>query len=239
MRPEDLLEKGHAYEVNGSVYFDVSSFGNYGHLSGRSVAELASRCPRRASTRRSAIPADFALWKRAEPGHIMQLAQSRGDDGYPGWHLECSVMSQKYIGETLDIHGGGLENQFPHHECEIAQAENARTGKPFCALLAAQQHVHAQRPEDGQEPRQRDLAQGACSALTNPCSTAMAMYCSNRLLRAGRRPALHPDQPLSHSRWISRTSALEGRRKSGTYKLRDAGARADAGRDERPGQAAI
>ncbi|RMD60886.1 MAG: cysteine--tRNA ligase, partial [Planctomycetota bacterium] len=74
-------------------------------------------------------PADFALWKRAEPGHIMQWPSPWGW-GYPGWHIECSVMSQKYLGETFDIHGGGIENKFPHHECEIAQAECA-TGKPF------------------------------------------------------------------------------------------------------------
>ena len=123
-----LLEAGHAYEVNGSVYFDVSSWPGYGRLSGRSVDEMVAghRIEPSAEKRR---PADFALWKQAEPGHIMQWPSPWGM-GYPGWHLECTVMGQKYLGETLDIHGGGMENQFPHHEDEIAQAE-AVTGKPF------------------------------------------------------------------------------------------------------------
>jgi cysteinyl-tRNA synthetase len=123
-----LLESGHAYEVNGSVYFDVSSSPGYGKLSGRNVEEMEAGARVEVSAEKR-HPADFALWKRAEPEHIMQWPSPWGQ-GYPGWHLECSVMSQKYVGETLDIHGGGIENQFPHHECEIAQAE-ALTGKPF------------------------------------------------------------------------------------------------------------
>ena len=124
-----LLAGGHAYEVHGSVYFDVASFRSYGRLSGRSVEEMEAGA-RVAVNEEKRHPADFALWKRAEPGHIMRWPSPWGD-GFPGWHLECSVMSQKYIGDTLDIHGGGLENQFPHHECEIAQGE-CTTGKPFC-----------------------------------------------------------------------------------------------------------
>jgi len=124
-----LLEKGHAYVVNGSVYFDVTSFPRYGRLSGRSVEELEAGARVEVNPEKR-NPADFALWKRAESGHIMRWPSPWGE-GYPGWHLECSVMSQKYIGDTLDIHGGGLENQFPHHECEIAQGECA-TGRPFC-----------------------------------------------------------------------------------------------------------
>ena len=123
-----LIDAGHAYEVNGSVYFDVASFKGYGQLSGRSFDEMEAGA-RVAVNPEKRHPADFALWKRAEPSHIMRWPSPWGD-GYPGWHLECSVMSQKYIGDTLDIHGGGLENQFPHHECEIAQGESC-TGKPF------------------------------------------------------------------------------------------------------------
>jgi cysteinyl-tRNA synthetase len=123
-----LLATGHAYEAGGNVYFDVASWPTYGKLSGRSVEEMQSgKRVEVASDKRH--PADFALWKQAEPGHIMQWPSPWGQ-GYPGWHLECSAMSMKYLGETFDIHGGGLENQFPHHEDEIAQAE-AATGQPF------------------------------------------------------------------------------------------------------------
>lgn len=118
-----LLEKGFAYEVNGSVYFDVSSFKDYGKLSGRNIEEMISGTRVEVSQDKK-NPADFALWKKAEPNHIMQWP-SPWSMGYPGWHLECSVMSMKYLGKTIDIHGGGLENQFPHHECEIAQSEAA------------------------------------------------------------------------------------------------------------------
>lgn len=123
-----LLEKGFAYEVNGSVYFDVSKFPEYGKLSGRSVEELIAGSRIEISPEKK-HPADFALWKKAEPNHIMQWDSPWGK-GFPGWHIECSAMSTKYLGQPFDIHGGGLENQFPHHECEIAQSE-AFAGKPF------------------------------------------------------------------------------------------------------------
>jgi cysteinyl-tRNA synthetase len=118
-----LLEKDYAYEVNGSVYFDVSKFKDYGKLSGRNIDEMIAGARVEVSPDKK-NPADFALWKKAEPNHIMQWPSPWGQ-GYPGWHLECSVMSMKYLGATIDIHGGGLENQFPHHECEIAQSEAA------------------------------------------------------------------------------------------------------------------
>ena len=123
-----LLDKGYAYEVNGSVYFDVRKFGEYGKLSGRKVEEMQAGARVEISEEKK-HPADFAIWKKAEPNHIMQWDSPWGR-GYPGWHLECSVMSMKYLGATIDIHGGGLENQFPHHECEIAQSE-AANGCPF------------------------------------------------------------------------------------------------------------
>jgi cysteinyl-tRNA synthetase len=123
-----LLEKGYAYEVNGSVYFEVAKFKDYGRLSGRHVEDMMAGARVEVSTEKK-HPADFALWKKAEPNHIMQWPSPWGM-GYPGWHLECSVMSTKYLGQPFDIHGGGLENQFPHHDCEIAQAE-AANDKPF------------------------------------------------------------------------------------------------------------
>jgi len=120
---EKLLDKGYAYEANGSVYFDVSKFSDYGKLSGRNVDDMQAGARVEVSADKK-HPADFALWKKAEANHIMQWKSPWGM-GYPGWHLECSVMSMKYLGETIDIHGGGLENQFPHHDCEIAQSEAA------------------------------------------------------------------------------------------------------------------
>lgn len=123
-----LIERGVAYEVNGSVYFDVSRDKEYGKLSGRNLDEMESgtRVELKSEKRH---PNDFALWKEAEPQHIMQWPSPWGM-GFPGWHIECSAMSMKYLGESFDIHGGGLDNQFPHHECEIAQSESV-TGKPF------------------------------------------------------------------------------------------------------------
>ncbi len=125
---EKLIEKGYAYEVNGNVYFDVSKFKDYGKLSGRKVEELEAGARIEINPEKK-HPNDFALWKKAEAGHIMRWNSPWGE-GYPGWHIECSAMSMKYLGQTFDIHGGGLDNIFPHHECEIAQSE-ALTDKPF------------------------------------------------------------------------------------------------------------
>jgi cysteinyl-tRNA synthetase len=120
---ETLLKNGFAYEVDGSVYFDVKKYNdqyNYGVLSGRNIDELMAgyRDLDGQEEKRNSI--DFALWKKASPEHIMQWNSPWGK-GFPGWHLECSAMSTKYLGETFDIHGGGMDLKFPHHECEIAQ----------------------------------------------------------------------------------------------------------------------
>ncbi|MEA3377560.1 MAG: cysteine--tRNA ligase [Chloroflexota bacterium] len=126
---ETLLEKGYAYETGqGDVYFSVETFDEYGKLSGRDIEglEAGARIEVREDKRH---PADFALWKHAEPEHILRWPSPWGW-GYPGWHVECTAMATRYLGETFDIHGGGLDNIFPHNECEIAQAE-AATGKPF------------------------------------------------------------------------------------------------------------
>ncbi|MGW8318029.1 MAG: cysteine--tRNA ligase [Candidatus Promineifilaceae bacterium] len=125
---KQLLESGHAYEVNGSVYFDVSSFPEYGKLSGRKVEELEEGA-RVAVLDEKRDGADFALWKRAEPEHLLRWPSPWGE-GFPGWHIECSAMARKYLGETFDIHGGGIDNIFPHNECEIAQSEAAH-GQTF------------------------------------------------------------------------------------------------------------
>ncbi len=123
-----LIDKGHAYEAGGNVYFDVTSMPDYGKLSGRTLdeAEAGARVGVSSDKRNSA---DFALWKRADESHIMRWDSPWGE-GFPGWHVECSAMATKYLGETIDIHGGGLENKFPHHECEIAQCEGAHDA-PF------------------------------------------------------------------------------------------------------------
>jgi cysteinyl-tRNA synthetase len=134
---EKLIAKGVAYEANGSVYFDVGEYQRrilgpgmipYGGLSNRQVEDQVS-AGRLAENPEKRAPQDFALWKRADPSHFMQWYSPWGW-GFPGWHLECSAMSQFYLGETFDIHGGGMDNQFPHHECEIAQSQ-AANDKPF------------------------------------------------------------------------------------------------------------
>ena len=124
---QELIARELAYEAGGSVYFDVSAWSAYGELSGRDPSELVegTRVEVRSEKR---DPRDFALWKRAEREHIMRWPSPWGE-GFPGWHVECSVMSTKYLGDEFDIHGGGLDLVFPHHECELAQARGA--GKPF------------------------------------------------------------------------------------------------------------
>lgn len=129
---EQILKDGLAYESNGSVYFDVAAYnekfdGAYGELSGRKVDELLSNTRALDGQSEKRNPSDFALWKKASPMHIMRW-KSPWSDGFPGWHLECSVMSSKYLGDHFDIHGGGMDLKFPHHECEIAQ-NKAKEGK--------------------------------------------------------------------------------------------------------------
>ena len=120
-----ILEKELAYEANGSIYFDVLKYNesnNYGILSGRNVEDLIHNTRVLDGQSDKKNPQDFALWKKAEPQHIMRWP-SPWSDGFPGWHLECTAMSTKYLGENFDIHGGGMDLKFPHHECEIAQAK--------------------------------------------------------------------------------------------------------------------
>ena len=123
---QKLIEEGFAYESNGSVYFDVLEYNkrglNYGELNNRNVEELLANTRDLDGQNEKKNPQDFALWKHATPAHIMRWNSPWGE-GFPGWHLECTAMSTKYLGEQFDIHGGGMDLKFPHHECEIAQGK--------------------------------------------------------------------------------------------------------------------
>ena len=121
---QKIMENGFAYEKNGSIYFDVEKYNkkhHYGKLSGRKLEDLMSNTRTLDGQSEKKNPFDFALWKKASPEHIMRW-HSQWSDGFPGWHMECSTMSTKYLGEVYDIHGGGMDLLFPHHECEIAQS---------------------------------------------------------------------------------------------------------------------
>ncbi|MDG1054365.1 MAG: cysteine--tRNA ligase [Flavobacteriaceae bacterium] len=134
-----IIEAGYAYEVNESVYFDVLKFNednHYGKLSGRKIEDLIHNTRSLDGQSDKKNPQDFALWKKAEPQHIMRWPSPWGD-GFPGWHLECTAMSTKYLGEQFDIHGGGMDLKFPHHECEIAQAEAINKTSPVNYWLHA------------------------------------------------------------------------------------------------------
>ena len=129
---EKIISEGFAYVVNGSVYFDVHKFNkthSYGKLSGRNLEDMVANTRDLAAQTDKKNPQDFALWKKAEPVHIMRWP-SPWSDGFPGWHLECTAMSTKYLGKHFDIHGGGMDLKFPHHECEIAQSEAALKTNP-------------------------------------------------------------------------------------------------------------
>ncbi|WP_297512412.1 cysteine--tRNA ligase [Flavobacterium sp.] len=130
---QKLIDKGLAYVSNGSVYFDVLEYNNrglnYGALSNRNVEELLANTRELDGQNEKKNPQDFALWKNASPAHIMRWNSPWGE-GFPGWHLECTAMSTKYLGENFDIHGGGLDLKFPHHECEVAQGKGCNDKNP-------------------------------------------------------------------------------------------------------------
>lgn len=130
---QKLIDKGLAYESNGSVYFDVLEYNsrglNYGELSNRNIEDLLANTRDLDGQNEKKNAPDFALWKNASPAHIMRWNSPWGE-GFPGWHLECTAMSTKYLGETFDIHGGGLDLKFPHHECEVAQGKGCNGSNP-------------------------------------------------------------------------------------------------------------
>jgi cysteinyl-tRNA synthetase len=135
---EKLIQNGHAYEVNGSVYYEVDTFPDYGKLSGNTIENLKIGARLEANPEKKK-PYDFALWLKADESHLMKW-QSPWGIGYPGWHIECSAMSTKNLGETIDIHTGAEDNVFPHHEDEIAQTEGA-TGKKFANYWIHGRHL--------------------------------------------------------------------------------------------------
>ncbi|MEJ7658740.1 MAG: hypothetical protein WKG07_03505 [Hymenobacter sp.] len=167
-----LSADGLAYEVNGSVYFDVPNYNAEGGdvrqaFQAAVVEESAGRHPRRTGRAGGkASPLDFALWKNAAPEHLMRWPSPWGE-GFPGWHLECSAMSRKYLGAEFDIHGGGLDLMFPHHECEIAQSEASARPVTARALLDAQQHANRERPEDEQVAGQLHYPQRVVQAVSS------------------------------------------------------------------------
>ena len=130
---EEIIKNGLAYEINGSVYFDIRKYNegnnNYGKLSGRIIEDMLSGSRELEGQQEKRYPLDFALWKKASAEHIMRWNSPWGE-GFPGWHLECSAMSAKYLGKQFDIHGGGMDLLFPHHECEIAQSQASNHTDP-------------------------------------------------------------------------------------------------------------
>ncbi len=125
---DGLVERGYAYQQDGNVYYDVTRFARYGQLSGNKIEALEAGARIEVNPEKR-HPADFALWK-SDPKHVMKWSSRYGPDGFPGWHIECSAMARRHLGDQIDIHTGGEDNVFPHHECEIAQTE-AFTGKRF------------------------------------------------------------------------------------------------------------
>jgi len=178
---EKIIEQGYAYEKNGSVYFNVIKFNEdhkYGKLSGRNLEDMITNTRELAAQSEKNNPQDFALWKKAEAQHIMRWP-SPWSDGFPGWHLECTVMSTKYLGKKFDIHGGGMDLKFPHHECEIAQAEACNNESPVNYWMHANMltlNGRKMSKSTGNNILPNELISGNNDILEKPFSASVAKF---------------------------------------------------------------
>ena len=178
---KEIIDNGFAYEVNGSVYFDVVKFNeshSYGKLSGRNIEEMIANTRDLDGQSDKKSAPDFALWKKAEPQHIMRWPSPWGD-GFPGWHLECTAMSTKYLGKTFDIHGGGMDLKFPHHECEIAQNEACTGHTPVNYWMHANMltlNGKKMAKSTGNNILPRELFSGENSILSKAFSPAVTRF---------------------------------------------------------------
>ncbi|MDW5290492.1 cysteine--tRNA ligase [Formosa sp. PL04] len=176
-----IIDNGFGYQVNGSVYFDVLKFNetnDYGKLSKRKVEDLIHNTRVLDGQSDKKNPQDFALWKKAEPQHIMRWP-SPWSDGFPGWHLECTAMSTKYLGEHFDIHGGGMDLKFPHHECEIAQAEACNHQTPVNYWMHANMLImngKKMAKSTGNYILPEEIFTGENKNITQPFSASVARF---------------------------------------------------------------
>ncbi|HUS82078.1 MAG TPA: cysteine--tRNA ligase [Dehalococcoidia bacterium] len=187
---QGLIAKGHAYAVDGDVYFRVTSDDDYGKLSGRSIDDLQAGARIEVDERKE-HPMDFALWKASKPGE--PLWESPCGPGRPGWHIECSVMSLRYLGETLDIHGGGQDLIFPHHENELAQSESYTGVTPFVRFWV---HNGLARLSDGEEKMTRSLGNlvSISDALERHGADTLRLFILSSNYRS---PLTYGDEPLA------------------------------------------